>query len=84
MAFNTYAVLLSRTLTHTLHSVIPCLVFQELFLEGLARRANAQMQYQHRSTLQYKDVGELLCKLVLLLLLELLAEMQTVCSYCHL
>lgn len=31
---------------------------QELLLEELARRANMQMQSQHRSTLQYKDVGE--------------------------
>lgn len=31
---------------------------QELLLEELARRANIQMQSQHRSTLQYKDVGE--------------------------
>ena len=31
---------------------------QELLLEELARRANVQMQSQHRSTLQYKDVGE--------------------------
>ena len=30
---------------------------QELLLEELARRANSQMQTQHRSTLQYKDVG---------------------------
>lgn len=34
---------------------------QELLLEELARRANVQMQSQHRSTLQYKDVGRLLC-----------------------
>lgn len=31
---------------------------QELLLEELARRANVQMQSQHRSTLQYKDVGK--------------------------
>ena len=31
---------------------------QELLLEELARRANVQMQSQHRSTLQYKVVGE--------------------------
>jgi len=30
-------------------------------LEELARRANVQMQSQHRSTLQYKDVGKSLC-----------------------
>ncbi len=30
-------------------------------MEELARRANVQMQSQHRSTLQYKDVGKLLC-----------------------
>jgi len=30
-------------------------------LEELARRANVQMQSQHRSTLQYKDVGKFLC-----------------------
>ena len=34
---------------------------QELLLEELARRANVQMQSQHRSTLQYKDVGRVLC-----------------------
>ncbi len=27
-------------------------------MEELARRANVQMQSQHRSTLQYKDVGK--------------------------
>lgn len=36
--------------------ILPTL--QELLLEELARRANMQMQSQHRSTLQYKDVGE--------------------------
>ena len=30
-------------------------------MEELARRANVQMQSQHRSTLQYKDVGKILC-----------------------
>lgn len=35
------------------------LCHQELLLEELARRANVQMQSQHRSTLQYKDVGRL-------------------------
>ena len=37
------------------------LPLQELLLEELARRANVQMQSQHRSTLQYKDVGESKC-----------------------
>ena len=34
-------------------------LLQEMFAAELARRAGTKMQQQHRSMLQYKDVGEL-------------------------
>ncbi len=37
-------------------------LLQEMFAAELARRAGTKMQQQHRSMLQYKDVGELFIK----------------------
>ena len=55
--------LLYRTDSASRQSLLAYLL-QELFAAELARRAGTKMQQQHRSMLQYKDVGKLFVKAV--------------------